>query len=90
MKSFAVGEHHRGPGVTGLTDRLEVFKGEGERGREAGVFGQPPGKGIALPFIRDDDMNFLFSDQGEQPGKMAGGRISGFPGPARDDRAGNG
>ena len=76
--------------VAGLADRLEVFEGEGERGREAGVFGQPPGKGIALPLVRDDDVDFLFSDQGEQLGKMAGGRIGGFPGPARDDRTGNG
>jgi len=66
MKAFAIGEHHRSPGVARLSGRLEVFEGEGEWGWEAGVFGQPPGERIVLAFIRDYKTDVLFTDQGEQ------------------------
>ena len=75
MQPLSVGKHHRGPGVSGLTRRFEVFEGEGEWGREAGVFSQPPGEGCILAFVCDDDANFLFSDQGEQFGEMTGGGV---------------
>lgn len=78
MKPFAVGKHHRGPGITGLTGWLEVFKGEREWRWEAGIFGQPSGEGIVLSIVRNDYADFLFSDQGEQLGKMTGGGVSGF------------
>ena len=75
MQLFTVGEHHRGPGVSWSSGRFKVFEGKGERGGQPGVFGQPPGEGIILSCVPDDDADFLFSDQGEQPGKVAGGRI---------------
>ena len=89
MKPFAVGEHHRGPGVAGLSGRLEVFEGEGERGREAGVFGQSPGEGIILAFIRDDHADFLFPNQGEQFGEVVGGGVSRFGGASGKNRPSN-
>ena len=78
MEALTIGEHHRDPGVSGLAARLEGFKREGERGWETGVFGQPMGEGIVLAGVRDDDPNFLLTDDAEQLGKMADRGIGGF------------
>ena len=89
MKALAVDEHHGNPGVTGLAGWLKVLEGKGERGREAGVLGEPPGEGIVLAFIRDDHRDFLFSDQGEQIGEVMGGRVSRFGRPPGENRSGD-
>jgi hypothetical protein len=78
MEASAIGEHHRDPGVAGLAARLEGFKRESQRGRQSGIFGQPSCEGVVLSGVRDDDPDFLFSDDADQLGKMAHRGIGGF------------
>ena len=65
MEAAAVEEHHADPSVTRPAGWFKVFEGKAERGREAGVFGQALGEGVALAGVGDDHSDALAADEGQ-------------------------